>query len=59
MTTQTAYDLNGRILYRVLPSGSVTSKTGHLLGRIRNGHTENRNGKIIARVEAPALLLNS
>ena len=56
---KTILDSNGRILYRVLPCGSVTNKTGHLIGRIRNGTTYNRDGKIVARAEAPGLLLTS
>ncbi len=56
---KTILDSNGRILYRVLPGGSVTDKAGRLIGRVQNGHTFNRNGKIVARCEAPGLLLNS
>ncbi len=56
---KTILDNNGRLLYRVLPCGAVTNKTGHLIGRIRNGTTYNRDGKIVARAEAPGLLLNS
>lgn len=56
---KTTYDSKGKILYRVHSGGSVTDKNGRLLGRVKNGRTENRNGRIVARCEAPGLLLNS
>lgn len=56
--TQTIRDDSGRILYRILANGSVTTASGKLLGRIRNGHTENSRGRIVARSVCPGILLN-
>lgn len=57
--SQTIRSPEGKILYRVHSNGSVTDKSGRLLGRVRNGQTEDRNGRLVARSEAPGLLLNS